>query len=102
MENETFSAEDIFPFNKTKHFKVKSYYAATSGMVHSVTIHPGVIRTSSARTISIKLNPKISYIIVIADPKLQFIISSNPKVIPRTVLKLQENSGTVQLYLQVK
>ena len=101
MENETYSAEDIFHFNKTKHFKVRSYYIGNShGMVHSVTIDPGVILTSSARTITIKMNPNISYFIVMTDPKLQFMIS-NPKVVPRTVLILGENHGTIQLYLQV-
>ena len=100
MENETYSAEDIFPFNKG-HFKVRSYYIGNShGMVHSVTIDPGVILTSSARTLTIKMNPNISYVIVMTDPKLRFMIS-NPKVVPRTVLILGKNSGTIQLYLQV-
>ena len=101
MENETYSAEDIFPFNKSRYFKVKSYYAGNSnGMVHSVTIDPGIILTSSLRTLSLMMNPNISYMIIMTDPKLQFI-SSNPKAVPRTVLKLPQNSGTIQLYLQV-
>ena len=101
MENESYSVEDIFPFNKTKHFKVKPYYAANiKGIVYSVTIDSGVMRTSVTRTLNIKMNPNISYFIVMTDPKLQFI-STNPKVIPRTVLKFEKNSGTVTLYLQV-
>ena len=100
MENETFSFDDIFPFGG-KHFQATPFYPDnTHGLVQLVTINSGVLSTSSAKALNIKMNPNMSYFIVVTDPKLQFI-SSNPKIIPRTVLKFSRNAGFVNLFMEV-
>ena len=100
MENETFSFDDIFPFGG-KHFQATPFYPDnTHGLVQLVTINSGVLSTSSAKTLNIKMNPNMSYFIVVTDPKLQFI-SNNPKIVPRTVLKFSRNAGFVNLFMEV-
>ena len=102
MENETFSVEEVFPFNY-KDFNSTPFYAdLRSGIAQSVKINPGAISTSAAQTqtLNMKLNPNMSYIIILTDPKMQFT-SYNPEVIPRILLKYPENVGVVTLYLKV-
>ena len=100
MENEAFSSDDIFPFGG-KHFRATPFYPDnTHGLVQLVTINSGVLSTSSAKTLNIKMNPNMSYFIVVTDPKLQFI-SNNPKIVPRTVLKFSRNAGFVNLFMEV-
>ena len=100
LDNETFSFDDIFPFGG-KHFRATPFYPDnTHGLVQLVTINPGVLSTSSAKALNIKMNPNMSYFVVVTDPKLQFI-SSNPKIIPRTVLKFSRNAGFVNLFMEV-
>ena len=100
IENEAFSSDDIFPFGG-KHFRATPFYPDnTHGLVQLVTINPGVLSTSSAKALNIKMNPNMSYFIVVTDPALQFI-SSNPKIIPRTVLKFSRNAGYVDLFMEV-
>ena len=74
MENETFSVEEVFPFNY-KYFKPTPFYSdLRHGIAQSVKINPGAISTSAAQTqtMNMKLNPKLSYRIILSDPKLQF------------------------------
>ena len=103
MENETFSVAEVFPF-KYKDFNSTPFYAdLRSGIAQSVKIKPGAISTSAAQTqtLNMKLNPNMSYIIILTDPKMQFS-SYNPEVIPRIVLTYPENVGVVTLYLKAK
>ena len=101
IEDEAFSVEEVFPF-KYKLFNATPFYSdLRNGIAQSVKINPGAISTSAAQTINMKLNPNMSYIIMLTDPKMQFT-SYNPEVIPRIVLTYAENVGIVSLYLKVK
>ena len=67
---------------------------------HSLHIYPGHITYEIFTTFKIQLNVNISYIILIMDPKIQFLTPSH-MTIPRTIVSIPQDAGMVQISLEV-
>ena len=100
IEERAFSADDIFPFERT-HFRLEPFYVDDNnlGLVQSVRLETGVISKKIASTLSIKMNSNIAYFITISDSKLQFT-SNNLDLVPRTVIILKEHDGVANFVLK--
>ena len=96
MENRTFSANDIFPFERTN-MEMKPYFfdGSTLGMVQSVKIEIGAISKNVVSSLGIKMNPNMSYFLVLTDQNLH-ATSNNIDVVPRTVMTLK-NGGIANI-----
>ena len=91
LEERSFSTDDIFPVERRQWNATYFYTDEYRGLVQSVKIDTGVITKSIARTLSMEMNPNISYYVTITDPKLQFT-SSNLDVVPRSVITLKNKA----------
>ena len=102
VEENSFAVKDIF-IGRMKHYDVKLIYFDNKyrGLVQPLKIDsdPGVISKSFTRTLSLKMNPKMTYEITIADPKLQFS-SYNRHSIPTSLITMKENAGLVTFYMK--
>ena len=102
MEEKTFAVNDVF-IGQMKHYDVKLIYIDNKhrGLIQSVKINsgPGVISKRFTTTLKLTMNPKMSYEITIADPKLQFT-SYNRDSIPTSFISLKEKAGYVTFFLK--
>ena len=96
IEDRVFSAKDIFPFERTN-LEMKQYFfdGSTLGMVQSVKIEIGAISKNVVSSLGIKMNPNMSYFLVLTDHKLH-ATSNNIDVVPRTVMTLK-NGGIANI-----
>ena len=96
IEDRVFSAKDIFPFERTN-LEMKPYFfdGSTLGMVQSVKIEIGAISKNVVSSLGIKMNPNMSYFLVLTDQKLH-ATSNNIDVVPRTVMTLK-NGGIANI-----
>ena len=101
IEEKSFSVNDTFP-SKHMNLDVQLYYVDNhiQGLGQSIKIKPGKISRSVPETISLIMNPNISYYISIMDYKLQ-ITSFNPDSVPRAIISLKENAGVTNFFLKV-
>ena len=97
IEDRAFSAEDIFPFERI-YLKIKPYYFDGSqlGLVQSVKMETGAISKNVVSSLGIKMNPNLSYFLVLTDQKLH-ATSNNIDVVPRTVMTLNPNGGIANI-----
>ena len=102
MEEKTFSVNETFPLEQTD-LEIQLYYVDNHhlGLGQSVRIKPGKISKRVTETISIIMNPNMSYYVQIMDPKLKFT-SFNPDSVPRVIMSLKENAGIANFFLKVK
>ena len=101
MEEKAFSVNETFPLGQTN-LDIHLYYVDSNhlGLGQSVKIKPGKISKSVTETISLIMNPNISYYIQIIDPQLKFT-SFNPDSVPRVIMSFEENAGVVNFFLKV-
>ena len=96
IEDRAFSAEDIFPFERT-YLEMNPYFIGHgNGLVQSVKIETGVISKNVVSSLGIKMDPNLSYFLVLTDQKLH-ATSNNIDVVPRTVITLKPNGGIANI-----
>ena len=96
IEDRAFTAKDIFPFERT-YLEMNPYFIGHgNGLVQSVKIETGVISKNVVSSLGIKINPNISYFLVLTDQKLH-ATSNNIDVVPRTVITLKPNGGIANI-----
>ena len=102
MEEKAFSINETFPLEQTN-LEVQLYYVDNHllGLGQSVKIKPGKISKRVTETVSIIMNPNMSYYVQIMDPKMKFT-SFNPDSVPRVIMSLKENAGIANFFLKVK
>ena len=84
-----------------KHYDVNLIYIDNKhrGLGQSVKIKSGVISKRFTRSLSMSMNPNMSYEIEIGDPKLQFT-SYKRDSIPTSLINLKKNAGYVSVFLK--
>ena len=100
VEQNAFTVNETF-IEQMNYFDVKLFYIddKVRGLGQSVIIKPGVIKNTLTRTISLKMNPNMSYEIAIIDPTLQFS-SGVTDSIPKLLIAFKENAGFTALFLK--
>ena len=100
VEEKTLTVNDTF-IKQMNIYDVQLFYIDDihRGLGQSVKIKPGVIKNKIALTISLKMNPNMTYEIAIRDPKLQFS-SFITEAIPSSLITLKENAGFVVFFLK--
>ena len=71
-----------------------------NGLIYSLNLDAKMITHKGGTTVTLSLNPNISYRMRITDPKLQFL-SANPDTIPRSLVRIGHNAGIAVVYLKV-
>ena len=99
---ETITVYHDFTLSSNYSTKIRLFFANNwSGLVLSPQLKDGMMTKTSGSTVSLELNPSLTYRIRVTDPKLEFL-STNPDSIPRSALKLRHNSGFVVVYMKVE
>ena len=100
MEEKTFTVNNVF-IGQMKHYDVNLIYIDNKhrGLGQSVKMNFGVISKRFTKTLSLKMNPNMSYEIEIADPTLQFT-SYNRDSIPTSSITLKKNAGFVSFFMK--
>ena len=82
-------------FNRT--FKVAGH-----GPEHIIRPAPGQIKyLAEEKTLTLRFNTSMGYVLTFVDPKYQ-LLSVHPTAIPKTVVKIGEESGVTLIYLKVR
>ena len=80
----------------------QTFKMAKHGPEHIIRPAPGQIKyLAEENTLSLNFNTSLSYIITFVDPKYQ-LLSVHPTAIPKTIVKIGEESGVTLVYLKVK
>ena len=80
----------------------QTFKMAKHGPEHIIRPAPGQIKyLAEENTLSLNFNTSLSYIITFVDPKYQ-LLSVHPTAIPKTVVKIGEESGVTLIYLKVR
>ena len=100
MEDKMLTVNDTF-IDQMNYFDVQLFYVDDEfrGLGQSVKINSGAVKNRLTRTISLKMNPNMSYEIAIIDPTLQFS-SYVTDSIPKLLIALKENAGFTALFLK--
>ena len=104
MEEELYTKKDIF-VNSTQLDSIKaittSYYTSDfiGHIVQSMHLKIGALTHNLMTSCRIELNNTLSYWIIFADPKLQFLTAS-PTAFPRTHQTILEDAGNLLMYLE--
>ena len=69
-------------------------------LVHSISPPPNSLTSSVNTTLKLSLNPRLEYFIMITD-KTFTLLSANPQVVPKALLKAKRNAGKIRIYLAV-
>ena len=91
VENGSYSSDEIFVDSKMSKNVQTFFTDGPSGLVHS--FHAKMKH-------NIKLNPNMTYRMIIVDKKLE-LTSLNPDIFPRSILMLKQNTGHIIIYLKV-
>ena len=71
-----------------KGLKIKPFLGDLwNGLIYSLNLDAKMITHKGGTTVTLSLNPNISYRMRITDPKLQFL-SANPDTIPRSLVRI--------------
>ena len=82
-------------FNRT--FKINGH-----GPEHIIRPAPGQIKyLAEEKTLTLRFNTSMGYVLTFVDPKYQ-LLSVHPTAIPKTVVKIGEESGVTLIYLKVR
>ena len=69
-------------------------------LVHSISPPPNCLTSSFNTTLKLSLNPRLEYFIMITD-KTFTLLSANPQVVPKALVKARRNAGKIRIYLAV-
>ena len=96
IEKSAYSTEDIIPPNDySQNLKVETFFMMShSGLVKSIEDF------SPEEMTQLPLNGNLTYNIYLSDPSLPFI-TTNPRVIPRSMITVQQREGVVMQYFTV-
>lgn len=97
IEESAYSTEDIIPPNDcSQNLKVENFFMMShSGLVKSIEDF------SPEEMTQLPLNGNLTYNIYLSDPRLPFI-TTNPRVIPRSMMSLKQREGVVMQYFTVQ
>ena len=97
VEESAYTIEDIIPPNDcSQNLKVENFFMMShSGLVKSIEDFSGKEKTE------LPLNGNLTYNIYLSDPSLPFI-TTNPRVIPRSMISLKQREGVVIQYFTVR
>ena len=97
VEESAYTIEDIIPPNDcSQNLKVENFFMMShSGLVKSIEDFSGKEKTE------LPLNGNLTYNIYLSDPSLPFI-TTNPRVIPRSMISLKQREGVVMQYFTVR
>ena len=96
VEESAYTIEDIIPPNDcSQNLKVENFFMMShSGLVKSIEDFSGKEKTE------LPLNGNLTYNIYLSDPSLPFI-TTNPRVIPRSMISVKQREGVVMQYFTV-